>query len=87
MNPFFSMMRQNPMMNFMRQVNQIRQNPNQLVQLLSQRGMIDEQQAAEIQKMGTNYEQIGQYLMNSGRIPNNLSQFENTINQVQKMMK
>lgn len=87
MNPFFSMMRQNPMFNFMRQVSQIRQNPDQLVNLLQQRGMINEQQAADIQRMGNDYEKIGQYLMNSGRIPQNLSQFENAVNQVQKMMK
>ena len=49
--------------------------------------MINEQQAADIQRMGNDYEKIGQYLMNSGRIPQNLSQFENAVNQVQKMMK
>ena len=49
MNPFFNMMN-NPIINVMRQVQQIKQNPNQLAGFLRQRGMINEQQAKEIQK-------------------------------------
>ena len=74
------------MMNVMRQVQQIKQNPNQLASLLKQRGMIDEQQATEIQKMGSNYEQIGHYLMDAGRVPKNVQQYESQVNEVQNMM-
>ena len=83
MNPFFNMMQRNPMMNMFQQIQQIRQNPNQLAALLQQRGMITPQQAQDIQKMGSHYGQIGQYLMNSGNMPNNIPQ--NTINQAQNI--
>jgi pentose-5-phosphate-3-epimerase len=85
MNPFFNMMN-NPMINIVKQVQQIKQNPNQLATLLQQRGMINEQQAKEIQKMGGNYEQIGQYLMNNGRMPTNVQQYQNQVNQIENMM-
>jgi hypothetical protein len=85
MNPFFSMMQRNPMMNMLQQVQQIRQNPSQLASLLQQRGLINPQQAQEIQKMGNHYGQIGQYLMNSGSMPNNIPQ--NTIDQAQTIAK
>lgn len=85
MNPFFSMMN-NPMMNVIRQVQQIKRNPDQLASLLKQRGMINEQQAQDIQKMGSNYEEIGRYLMNNGRMPNNIQQYESQVNEVQTMM-
>lgn len=85
MNPFFNMMN-NPMVNIIRQVQQIKQNPNQLATLLQQRGMINEQQAKDIQKMGGNYEQIGQYLMNNGRMPTNVQQYQDQVNQVQNMI-
>ena len=73
-------------MNIIRKVQQIKQNPNQLATLLQQRGMINEQQAKDIQKMGGNYEQIGQYLMNNGRMPTNVQQYQDQVNQVQNMM-
>ena len=76
----------NPMFQLIQQVQQIRQNPNQLANLLQQRGMINAQQAQDIQKMGGNYEQIGQYLMNNGRIPTNIQQYQNKVNEVQNMM-
>ena len=85
MNPFFNMMN-NPMMNILRQVQQIKQNPNQLATLLQQRGMINDQQAKDIQQMGTNYEQIGQYLMNNGKMPTNVQPYQEQVNQVQNMM-
>ena len=74
------------MMSFIQQVRQVQQNPSMLSQLLQQRGMISDQQAKEIQKMGTNYEQIGQYLIQNGRMPSNYRQYENQIGQVQSMM-
>ena len=86
MNPFFTMMN-NPMLNVLRQVQQIKQNPNQLATLLRQRGMINDQQAQDIQKMGSNYEEIGHYLMKQGCMPTNVQQYEGQINEVQNMMK
>lgn len=85
MNSFFNMMN-NPMMSFFNQLQQIRQNPNMLSNILRQRGMINDVQAEEIQKMGCNYEQIGQYLIENGMMPNNIRQFEGQVNQVQNMM-
>lgn len=73
-------------MNVMRQVQQIKQNPNQLAGFLQQRGMINEQQAKEIQQMGSNYEQIGHYLMDNGRMPTNVQQYNGQVQQVQDMM-
>lgn len=77
----------NPMMQFIQQVYQIRQNPNQLANILQQRGMISPQQAQDIQKMGGNYEQIGRYLMNQGRMPSNVQQYQNQVEEIQNMMK
>lgn len=90
MNPFFNAMRTNPMqnaMNILNQVRQIKQNPQQLVGLLQQRGMIDDNQAKEIQKMGNNYEQIGHYLIDNGKMPSNLQQYNGTVEEVKNMMK
>lgn len=95
MNPFFNPMamqgmKANPMqnvMNVMQQVRQIKQNPNQLASLLQQRGMINESQAKEIEKMGNNYEQIGRYLMDNGKLPNNVQSYQGQVEQVQNMMK
>lgn len=85
MNPFFMM--NNPMMQFINQVQQIKQNPNQLANILQQKGMITPQQAQDIQSMGGNYEQIGQYLMKQGRLPGNVSQYQSQVEQIQNMMK
>lgn len=75
------------MMSFVQQVRQVQQNPLMLSSILQQRGMITDQQAKEIQKMGSNYEQIGRYLIQNGKMPNNYNQYENQVNQVQNMMK
>lgn len=83
MNPFFM---NNPMMQIMRQYQQIKQNPSQLATLLKQRGMIDENQFVEVNKMGGNYEQIGQYLMQNGKMPANVQQYQGQVEQVQTMM-
>ena len=85
MNPFFNMMN-NPMMNIIRQVQQINQNPNQLASLLQQKGMINDQQAKDIQQMGGNFEQVGQYLMQNGKMPTNVQQYQGQVNQVQNMI-
>ena len=80
MNPFF-------MMQFVQQVQQIKRNPNQLANILQQRGMITPQQAQDIQNMGGDYQQIGQYLMQQGRMPNNIQQYQGQVQQVQDMLK
>lgn len=85
MNPFFNMMN-NPMMNILQQVRQIKQNPSQLAGILQQRGMINEQQARDIQQMGGNFEQVGQYLMQNGKMPTNVQQYQGQVNQVQDML-
>ena len=85
MNPFFMM--NNPMMQFVQQVQQIKRNPNQLANILQQRGMITPQQAQDIQNMGGNYQQIGQYLMQQGRMPQNIQQYQGQVQQVQDMLK
>lgn len=69
------------------QVNQIKQNPGQLANLLQQRGMINQQQVKDIQQMGANYEQIGHYLMQNGMMPSNIQSYEGQVNQVQSYMK
>ena len=61
MNPYF-----NPMLRVMQQYKQIKQNPGQLVNILQEKGLISGEQAGDISKMGGNYEQVGQYLMNNG---------------------
>lgn len=86
MNPFFNLMN-NPMIQILNQVRQIKQNPNQLGNLLRQRGMISDDQFAEINKMGNNYEQIGRYLMQNGKMPTNVSQYQNQVSQIENMMK
>lgn len=87
MNPFFNpmmqgMTRMNPMqnvMNVMQQVRRIKQNPNQLASFLQQRGMINENQARDIQSMGSNYQQIGRYLMNNGKLPNDVQSYQSQV--------
>ena len=79
MNPFY-------LMNIVNQANQIKNNPSMLANLLQQRGLVNAQQAEEIKQMGSNYEQVGQYLMNNGRIPNNVQQYQQDVDQVQSYM-
>lgn len=86
MNPFSAAMRPNPMQNMMRvmqQVQQIKQNPNQLGAFLKSRGVIDDAQAQEISKMGGNYAQIGQYLIGNGTMP---QPSQDMVNQAQQAM-
>ncbi len=74
-------------MSLVQQARHIQQNPAMLSQLLQQRGMISDQQAKDIQKMGSNYEEIGQYLIQNGKIPNNIKSYENQINQIQNLLR
>lgn len=75
------------MMNIVQQARQIQQNPAMLSPILQQCGMITDQQAKDIQKMGNNYEQIGQYLIQNGRVPNNYKSYSDQVSQIQNMMK
>ena len=75
------------MMNIVQQAQRIQKNPELLSSLLQQRGMISAEQAKEIKNMGSNYEQIGQYLMQNGKMPTNVQQYESQVQQVQNMMK
>ena len=80
MNPF-------SIMQVVNQYKTIKQNPNQLVNLLQNQGIINNQQADDIKKMNGNYEQIGQYLMNNGRMPTNIQQrYQSDIGQIQNMI-
>jgi hypothetical protein len=84
MNGFFNM---NPMFSVLQQVQQIKQNPSQLANLLKQRGMIDDKQFAEINKMGNDYEKIGHFLMQNGKMPTNVQQYQSQVEQIQNLMK
>lgn len=76
----------NPMMQVIQQYRQIKRNPNQLANILQQRGLISPEQAQNIQQMGGNYSQIGQYLINQGRMPTNVQQYQNQVEQVQNII-
>ena len=76
----------NPMMQVIQQYRQIKQNPNQFATFLRQRGMISDDQVAEINKMGGHYGQIGQYLMNQGRMPQNVDQYQNQVQEIQNTL-
>lgn len=75
------------MVNLIQQAQQIQRNPQMLAALLQQRGMITPQQAKDIQTMGNNYEQVGQYLIQNGKMPSNVQPYEGQVSQVQHMMK
>ncbi len=49
--------------------------------------MISKQQVKDIQQMGNNYEQIGQYLIQNGKMPSNIQPYAGQVNQVQNYMK
>jgi DNA-binding FrmR family transcriptional regulator len=36
--------------------------------------------------MGGNFEQVGQYLMQNGKMPTNVQQYQGQVNQVQNMI-
>ena len=74
------------MMDIIQQYQQIKQHPEMLGPFLQQHGMINGQQLKDIQEMGNNYEQVGQYLMQNGKMPTNVQQYENQVNQFQNMM-
>lgn len=84
MNQFFNAL--NPILNVMRYAQQVKQDPSKLAALLQQRGMINEQQVKDIQQMGSNYAQVGEYLMQNGKMPTDVKQYEGQVNQLQSMM-
>lgn len=73
-------------MSLVQQARQIQQNPSMLSHLLQQNGMITSEQAKDIQQMGNNYEQIGQYLIKNGKMPGNIKSYENQVSQIQSML-
>lgn len=86
MNQFFNALNNNPILNVMRYANQIKQDPSKLAALLQQRGLISEQQVKDVQQMGSNYAQVGEYLMQNGKMPTDVKQYEAQVNQVQNLM-
>ena len=69
----------NNIMQFIQQVQQFRQNPEQLKQMLYQNGKISQEQFEAIQGMNS-FQEIGQYLIDNNVIPQNLqNQFKNLI--------
>jgi hypothetical protein len=74
------------MMSIIQYAQQIRQNPAMLANILQERGMIDKQQLKDVQGMGGNFEQIGQYLIQNGKMPSNVQQYEGQVNQVQNYL-
>lgn len=75
------------MMRVLQQVREIKQNPSELATVLQRQGMITPEQAKEIQTMGSNYERVGQYLIQNGKMPSNVSTYEGQVNQLQNMLK
>ena len=71
MNPLFRNPQMlNPMQRIGQVINDVRmlqQNPNQMAKYLSDHGVINKDQCAEISKM--NPSQVGQYLMQQGVMP------------------
>ena len=67
MNPLMSG-RMGNLMRVMNQVSQLRQNPNVIADFLKQQGKVTDEQYSVIQKMNDPL-QIGQYLMQSGVMP------------------
>lgn len=86
----------NPLMggqmgNLMRIVNmasQLRQNPNGIADLLKQRGRVNDEQYAVIQKMN-NPAEIGQYLIQSGVMPQQqtMQAAQTIVPQIQQQLK
>lgn len=76
----------NPLFKVKRQIDELKKNPNQMGMFLKNAGMIDDSQLNEIQKMGGNYSQIGQYLISNGKMPSNYQQYQNNVSQVQQYM-
>lgn len=56
-------------MQFIQQVQQFRQNPEQLKQMLYQNGKISQEQFEAIQGMNS-FDEIGKYLIDNNIIPN-----------------
>lgn len=70
------------MNNIIQIAQQIKNNPNQIKQMLYQNGKINQEQFEAIQGMNS-FEEIGQYLVQNNLIPN----FQNLQQQVKSMMK
>ena len=80
-----------PIMQMMKYINMLKQNPNQISDFLFQQGRINRQQYDEIQQMGigSNPQAIGQYLMNHGMMNQNQVQdaYQNQALPIQNSMR
>ena len=66
-------------MNILQMVSQIRQNPNQLSQLLYQKGKINQEQFSALQ--GKSPSEMGEYLLNNNILPaNQFNQLKSMVN-------
>lgn len=62
---------QNKMFQMIQTIRQAQQNPNMLADMLFNNGKINQSQYDEIKKMNGNPQMIGQYLIQSGTMPQN----------------
>lgn len=93
MNPIFGRMMGgmnqpvSNVMNMIQQIRQMQQNPNQLASLLLNNNKITREQYEEIKNY--NPQQIGEYLMKTGSIPQQQVQqaYQNIVPQVQQQLK
>ena len=77
----------NNIMQFIQQVQQFRQNPEQLKQMLYQNGKISQEQFEAIQGMN-NFDEIGKYLIDNNIIPNSqLPQLQQQAQQLSSLFK
>lgn len=77
----------NNIMQFIQQVQQYRQNPEQLKQTLYQNGKISQEQFEAIQGMNS-FDEIGKYLIDNNIIPNSqLSQLQQQAQQLSSLFR
>lgn len=80
---------QNKMFQMIQTIRQAQQNPNMLADMLFNNGKINQSQYDEIKKMNGNPQAIGQYLMQSGTMPQQQVQqaYQTMVPQVQEQLK
>lgn len=77
----------NNIMQFIQQVQQYRQNPEQLKQMLYQNGKISQEQFETIQGMNS-FDEIGKYLIDNNIIPNSqLPQLQQQVQQLSSLFR
>lgn len=87
-NPLFQGMKTSPVQNIMQlrnQMHQLRQNPQEIADVLKKSGRITDEQYKEIKGMNGDFSMIGQYLM--GTAPKDMyGQIQNGVNAVQQQL-